>query len=82
MSTEKKASTKAATAEAKSTTAKKTSSKAPKAASASIEGSSGAPRHEMIAEAAYYYAEKRGFQGGSPDEDWFRAEQDIQRLFS
>lgn len=30
-------------------------------------------RHRRIAEAAYYLAEKRGFQGGSPEQDWFEA---------
>ena len=29
---------------------------------------------EAIAELAYSYWEARGFQGGSPDEDWLRAE--------
>ena len=30
-------------------------------------------RHRRIAETAYYLAEKRGFQGGSPEQDWFEA---------
>ncbi len=39
------------------------------------------PSHEqlrhMIAEAAYYRAEQRGFVGGNPDEDWLVAEREI-----
>lgn len=31
----------------------------------------------MIAEAAYFRALSRGFQGGSPEEDWFAAEREI-----
>ena len=31
-------------------------------------------RQAWIAEAAYYLAERRGFQGGCPIEDWLRAE--------
>jgi hypothetical protein len=30
--------------------------------------------HDMVAMAAYYRAESRGFEGGSPDEDWYEAE--------
>ena len=28
----------------------------------------------MIAEAAYYKAEHRGFAGGNPEQDWWEAE--------
>jgi hypothetical protein len=38
-----------------------------------------APTHEEIAELAYRYWEARGCQGGSPWEDWFRAEQELLR---
>jgi len=38
---------------------------------------SGAPAHEEIAELAYWYWEARGRPVGSPEEDWFRAEQEI-----
>lgn len=31
-------------------------------------------RHRMIAEAAYYLAEKRDFIGGDPTQDWLEAE--------
>jgi len=33
------------------------------------------PTREEIAIRAYLYAESRGFQGGSPEEDWLHAEQ-------
>jgi hypothetical protein len=33
--------------------------------------------HEKVAQLAYSYWEKRGRQGGSPEEDWFCAEKEI-----
>lgn len=33
----------------------------------------------MVAEAAYYRAQRRGFDGGSPEQDWFEAEEEIRR---
>lgn len=36
-------------------------------------------RHRLIAEAAYYRSLKRGFEGGSPMEDWLAAESEIDR---
>jgi hypothetical protein len=49
------------------------------AASAPIEDirSSAAPTREEVAALAYSYWETRGCQGGSPEEDWLRAEQEI-----
>lgn len=38
--------------------------------------------HRYVAEAAYFIAEQRGFQGRSPDEDWFEAEGQIRNLFA
>ena len=35
------------------------------------------PTHQEIAALAYSYWEARGYQGGSPEEDWFRAEQEL-----
>ncbi|MBI1395914.1 MAG: DUF2934 domain-containing protein [Betaproteobacteria bacterium] len=32
----------------------------------------------MVAEAAYFRAERRGFLGGSPEEDWFAAEAELR----
>ena len=34
-------------------------------------------RHAMIAEAAYYLAERRGFEAGHELEDWLRAESQL-----
>ncbi|MFA5941486.1 MAG: DUF2934 domain-containing protein [Sinimarinibacterium sp.] len=34
-------------------------------------------RDHMIAEAAYYRALNRGFNGGDPNEDWYAAEHEI-----
>ena len=36
------------------------------------------PSYEEIANLAYSYWEARGHQGGSPDEDWQRAEQELR----
>ena len=33
----------------------------------------------MVAEAAYYRAQRRGFRGGSAEQDWFEAEEEIRR---
>ena len=33
-----------------------------------------------VAEAAYFRAERRGFVGGSPEQDWFEAEDELRRL--
>jgi hypothetical protein len=32
-----------------------------------------------VAEAAYYRAERRGFAGGTPEQDWIEAEEDLRR---
>lgn len=37
-----------------------------------------APTREDVAELAYSYWEARGGTGGSPWEDWFRAEQELK----
>jgi len=36
-------------------------------------------RRRLVAEAAYLKAERRGFEGGDPIEDWLEAEQEIDR---
>lgn len=36
-------------------------------------------RYHMIAEAAYYIAERRGFLGGDLEADWLEAEREIDR---
>lgn len=37
-------------------------------------------RYFMISEAAYYRAERRGFQGGDPVADWLEAEAEIETM--
>jgi hypothetical protein len=37
-----------------------------------------APSYDDIANLAYSYWEARGYHGGSPDEDWLRAEQELR----
>jgi hypothetical protein len=39
-------------------------------------------RHRMIAEAAYFLAEKRGFANGDPVADWTKAEGEIEERLS
>jgi hypothetical protein len=36
--------------------------------------------HEAIARLAYSYWEARGHQGGSPEQDWFRAEGELLKF--
>jgi hypothetical protein len=38
--------------------------------------------HRMIAEAAYYLAQKRGFSGEHSLEDWLAAEQQVRQVIS
>ncbi len=38
-------------------------------------------RRQMIAVAAYFRAERRGFAPGNPLEDWANAEAEIARMF-
>lgn len=37
-------------------------------------------RRRLIAEAAYYRAQRRGFTGGSPEADWLEAEAEVVAL--
>jgi len=39
-------------------------------------------RHAMIAEAAYLFAEQRGFQGDAVLDDWLRAESEVNARLS
>jgi hypothetical protein len=34
--------------------------------------------YDMVATAAYFRAESRGFEGGSPEEDWYQAEAELR----
>lgn len=36
-------------------------------------------RYKMIAQAAYFRAEARGFNGGDPREDWTQAEKEVDQ---
>jgi hypothetical protein len=36
------------------------------------------PSFDTVAKLAYSYWEARGFQGGSPEEDWLRAERELR----
>jgi hypothetical protein len=42
-----------------------------------VEAQSASPAWEEIAGLAYSFWEARGYQGGSPEEDWFRAVQEL-----
>lgn len=39
-------------------------------------------RNKMIAEAAYFIAEKRGFGEGNTDADWLNAENEIDKMLT
>lgn len=39
-------------------------------------------RRRMIAEAAYYIAERRGFNGGFEVDDWLQAEAEVEALMA
>ncbi|TCV85389.1 DUF2934 domain-containing protein [Sulfurirhabdus autotrophica] len=88
--TKKMPEKKAATAVAKKPAAAKSSAATTKkttAAKAAVGGKkkiefSPEQRYRMIAEAAYYRAEKRGFEGGNSAQDWIEAEAEITRLLS
>jgi hypothetical protein len=43
---------------------------------------SGDEWHEMVSTAAYFRAESRGFEGGSPEDDWYEAEAELREQLS
>ena len=47
------------------------------AAESATAAAAAAPAPEQIAHLAYSYWEARGYEGGSPEEDWLRAEQEL-----
>lgn len=64
---------------------KKPRSAAPRKRAGAVQSSADLEkRYRMIAEAAYYRAERRGFQGGSEADraDWLAAEQEIDALLA
>jgi len=66
----------------KKSASKKTSTRPAKAATstASLKKIDPEHRRRMIAETAYFIAEQRGFEGGSPLDDWLQAEVLVDRL--
>lgn len=66
----------------KATSASSAQAKAPGAAIAGSTTSDITPeqREQMIAEAAYFRYERRGFQGGDPQRDWLEAEVEIDQM--
>ena len=52
--------------------------KEPVKAAATVAATSTASFEEAVARLAYSYWEARGCQGGSPEEDWTRAEQELR----
>lgn len=56
------------------------SSQAVKSSQPVSSGVDAAQRWQMVAEAAYFIAEHRGFGGGDPMQDWLAAEAEIDRL--
>ena len=84
-SSEPAASSGAAPARAKSTVTRKHRNSAVKERSESVIASSSAaaapafnPAFDEVAQLAYSYWEARGYQGGSSEEDWLRAEQALR----
>src|SRR5215831_968826 len=47
------------------------------AAKSTAEPENAVPSYQQVAALAYSYWEARGYQGGSPEQDWFRAEQEL-----
>ena len=57
--------------------AKKTSTRKVSSKKVRVEDMSSISIHEKVALLAYSYWEERGGQGGSPEEDWFKAEREV-----
>lgn len=72
------AQTKSPSAKAPRKTAPTVKAKAIPAATAVVTSEE---RHRLITEAAYYIAEKRGFQGGDPEQDWLNAAAQVDKMF-
>lgn len=85
----KAAATKKPAAKTAAVAAKKPAAAAPKAQKPKAEPKTAAKtvpqlspeqRRCYVEVAAYYIAERRGFQGGNPTDDWLAAEAEIDRL--
>ena len=86
-STAKAAVPRARKAAAPSPAEVKGSAKSPKPVAARAKKADSAPlpdelRRRYVAVAAYYIAERRGFQGRPSDDDWYEAEEQIRLQFS
>ena len=77
----KSSSKSAKTAESKSKPSAPRSSRAKKSSPAAM-NISNEQRLGMIAEVAYFKAEKRGFSGGNPQDDWLAAESEVDALLA
>lgn len=75
----KKSSPRAASTKAKGNGEIAPAKKSKKAA-ALMGGVTPEQRYQMICDAAYYRAERRGFIGGNPEQDWVEAELEIDQL--
>ena len=73
----KKASAKKTPAKKGASGAKRSAPRRPRAQAVTPE-----ERHCLIAQAAYFIAEQRGFQGGGALDDWLRAEADVDARLS
>lgn len=67
------------------TTTKPKNSSSPPAAKKAAKGNGKAhitpeQRYRMICDAAYFRAERRGFVGGNPGDDWIAAEAEVDAL--
>ncbi|HEY5656204.1 MAG TPA: DUF2934 domain-containing protein, partial [Myxococcota bacterium] len=56
--------------------------KSPAATAASVARINPDLRRQMIAEAAYLRAERRGFGSGDPKDDWLAAEREVDSLLA
>lgn len=56
-----------------------TAAAAPKKATSKPRPVTAEERRQMIEKEAYFIAERRGFQGGNPIQDWLEAEMKIDR---
>jgi len=76
-----KTSAKAKTAtEKKAKTTSKKSTKAVTTKKAKSNGNGTEKRSVLIQQTAYFIAEKRGFQGGDPVQDWLAAERQVDEM--
>ena len=78
----KKATKKATTTKKKAATPKKSTTTRKAAAKAAKRVLSAEERYNKICETAYFIAEERNFENGSPEGDWLEAERRVDSEFS